>query len=96
MSGDESSGVRRPSSVSAQPRNNERQSETMTGSSNATKLNAADQDYSNDTTKPLAADMQQFIGRQLRAVYDDIAKQPVPDRFLELMKQLEGKSAAGG
>jgi hypothetical protein len=42
-----------------------------------------------------SADMQQFIGRQLRAVFDDVAKQPVPDRFLELMKQLEGKTGAG-
>lgn len=37
------------------------------------------------------ADMQAFIGRQLRAVYDDIAKQPVPDRFIELIKQLDSK-----
>ncbi|HEX4765543.1 MAG TPA: NepR family anti-sigma factor [Lichenihabitans sp.] len=29
------------------------------------------------------------MGRQLRAVYDDVARQPVPDRFLELMKKLE-------
>lgn len=43
------------------------------------------------TTEPglVTADMQAFIGRQLRAVYDDIAKQPVPDRFLELMQQLD-------
>ncbi len=38
---------------------------------------------------PPAADVHAYIGRQLRAVYDDVAKQPVPDRFLELMKQLE-------
>jgi hypothetical protein len=62
----------------------------MIESSNATKLNPADRDFSNETTSSVPADMQQFIGRQLRAVYDDIAKQPVPDRFLELMKQLEG------
>jgi hypothetical protein len=48
-----------------------------------------------DEGKPVAADMQTFIGRQLRAVYDDIARQPVPDRFLELMKQLESKTADG-
>ncbi len=35
-------------------------------------------------------DVQAYIGRQLRAVYDDVAKQPVPERFLDLMKQLEG------
>lgn len=44
--------------------------------------------------RPVSADMQQFIGRQLRAVFDDVAKQPIPDRFLELMKQLDSKTAA--
>ncbi len=34
-------------------------------------------------------DLQAYIGRQLRAVYDDVARKPVPDRFLELMKKLE-------
>ena len=34
-------------------------------------------------------DVQAYIGRQLRAVYDDVVKQPIPDRFLALMKQLE-------
>lgn len=34
------------------------------------------------------ADFQIYIGRGLRAVFDDVAKQPVPDRFLELMKKL--------
>ena len=43
----------------------------------------------------VSADMQAFLGRQLRAVYDDIAKQPVPDRFIELMRQLDGKAAEG-
>lgn len=36
-----------------------------------------------------AVDVQGYIGRQLRAVYDDVAKQPVPERFLALMRQLE-------
>ena len=39
--------------------------------------------------RPGGADVQAYIGRQLRAVYDDVAKQPIPDRFIELMKQLE-------
>ena len=42
-----------------------------------------------DTARPGAADVQAYIGRQLRAVYDDVVKQPIPDRFLALMKQLE-------
>lgn len=45
--------------------------------------------------RPVSHDMQQFIGRQLRAVYDDVVQQPVPDRFLELMKQLDNKTGAG-
>ena len=39
--------------------------------------------------RPGTADVQAYIGRQLRAVYDDVVKQPIPDRFLALMKQLE-------
>jgi hypothetical protein len=32
------------------------------------------------------------IGLQLRSVYDDILAQPVPGRFLELLRQLESVS----
>lgn len=39
----------------------------------------------------VSADMQVLIGRQLRAVYDDIATQPVPNRFVELLQQLDSK-----
>ena len=42
--------------------------------------------------KPGAADVQAYIGRQLRAVYDDVVKQPIPDRFLALLEQLEAKT----
>ena len=40
-------------------------------------------------------DVQAYIGRQLRAVYDDVVKQPIPDRFLALMKQLEEQGPKG-
>ena len=42
-----------------------------------------------DAPRPGTTDVQAYIGRQLRAVYDDVVKQPIPDRFLALMKQLE-------
>jgi Anti-sigma factor NepR len=29
------------------------------------------------------------IGRQLRSVYNDVLAQPVPDRFLDLLRELE-------
>ena len=40
------------------------------------------------TRKPAPADLQSYIGEQLRAAFDDVANQPVPDRFLDLMKRL--------
>jgi hypothetical protein len=32
--------------------------------------------------------VQAAIGRKLRALYDEVANEPVPDRFSELLKQL--------
>src|ERR1700760_1148954 len=34
------------------------------------------------------------IGLGLRNVYDDVLSQPVPDRFFDLLRQLEGVSGA--
>jgi hypothetical protein len=34
---------------------------------------------------------QGHIGRMLKAMYDEVAREPVPDRFRELLKQLEAK-----
>jgi hypothetical protein len=31
------------------------------------------------------------IGAKLRALYDEVAREPVPDRFVELLKQLDEK-----
>lgn len=39
--------------------------------------------------------VQEHIGRQLRAVYDDVLKQPLPDRFRELMEKLDQKMGEG-
>ena len=41
----------------------------------------------------LNAEIQSRIGHQLRAMYDDIVRQGVPDRFAELIKKLD---APGG
>jgi hypothetical protein len=32
---------------------------------------------------------QKHIGRMLKATYEQIAHEPVPDKFLDLLKQLE-------
>ncbi|MGH6836662.1 MAG: NepR family anti-sigma factor [Methylocella sp.] len=34
------------------------------------------------------------IGLRLRSVYDDVLAQPVPGRFLELLRQLESASSS--
>jgi hypothetical protein len=41
----------------------------------------------------LDADIQAHIGQQLRAVYDEVAREPLPDRFLKLLEELEKKEA---
>jgi hypothetical protein len=43
-------------------------------------------------TPPLASDLQSHIGRQLQAVYDEVLHEPVPDRFLKLLQELERKT----
>ncbi len=37
----------------------------------------------------LEPELQAFIGRQLQATYDEVLNEPVPDRFLELLRKLE-------
>ena len=43
---------------------------------------------------PINESMQHVIGSQLKAAYDEVVKQPVPDRFLELLSVLEGKQGS--
>jgi hypothetical protein len=43
----------------------------------------------------LEADLQAHIGRQLRAVYDEVVSEPVPDKFIRLLEELERKRADG-
>lgn len=43
----------------------------------------------------LEADLQAHIGRQLRAVYDEVVNEPVPDKFRRLLEELERKQASG-
>lgn len=38
--------------------------------------------------------IQAKIGQQLRAMYDDVVDQGVPDRFAELLKKLDGAQGA--
>jgi hypothetical protein len=42
----------------------------------------------------LNAEIQARIGHQLRAMYDDVVRQGVPDRFAELVRKLDTPTAA--
>ena len=37
--------------------------------------------------------MQDLLGEKLRAYYDQVALEPVPDRFEQLLKELEARSS---
>jgi Anti-sigma factor NepR len=41
----------------------------------------------------LNAEIQSRIGHQLRAMYDDVVRQGVPDRFADLIRKLDGAEA---
>jgi hypothetical protein len=47
-------------------------------------------------TRKLDKAVQSAIGARLRAYYDGVAREAVPDRFVQLLKQLEEKDRGGG
>jgi hypothetical protein len=46
------------------------------------------------TDPKLDSGSQKRIGDQLRAMYDELMQQPVPDRFRELLDQLDKKNGS--
>jgi hypothetical protein len=43
----------------------------------------------NDHETGLKSEIQEKLGRKLKEVYADVVNEPVPDRFLDLLNQLE-------
>jgi Anti-sigma factor NepR len=43
---------------------------------------------------PAKPEVSDLIGQRLRNYYEEVANEPVPDRFLDLLNQLEAASAA--
>jgi len=39
---------------------------------------------------------QRAIGRELRRMYDDVAQEPVPDDFMDLLRQIDESDDKGG
>ena len=44
----------------------------------------------------LGRDVQARLGQQLRAMYDEVVSQGVPDRFSELLNRLDGNGTKEG
>jgi len=44
----------------------------------------------------LGGEVENAIGRRLKAMYDDVLNEPVPDRFLDLLAKLDRKEPSGG
>lgn len=43
---------------------------------------------------PESASIDRHIGSQLKAIYDDVLNQPIPDRFLDLLGRLDVEAPA--
>lgn len=54
-------------------------------------METADTRTKKNNAKPgkLGRDVQARLGQQLRAMYDDVVNQGVPDRFAELLNRLD-------
>jgi Anti-sigma factor NepR len=53
-----------------------------------------DQKLDRDKNRTVRA-RQRAIGRELRRIYDDVAKESVPEDFLDLLKKIDDSSEGG-
>lgn len=65
---------------------NDEQTEDAAGSGGASLMDAR------PSSSTLGGDIQAKIGQHLRAMYDDVVRQGVPDRFMDLLSQLDQAS----
>jgi len=61
-------------------------------------METADTRSRKTNSKPakLSREVQARLGQQLRAMYDDVVNQGVPDRFTELIKRINGNGNKDG
>ena len=48
----------------------------------------ANEEKPNEKTRAIRA-RQRAIGRELRRMYDDVAQEPVPDDFMDLLRKID-------
>ena len=60
------------------------------------KMRTASQGSSARDRTTIDPRIQVEIGKHLRAVYDDVINEPVPDKFMELLQKLEQSATRKG
>jgi hypothetical protein len=66
--------------------------ETKNGAQKTSQMRAVAPSHQENAPQPgIQPQIQDHIGRQLRAIYEDLLSQPVPDRFAELLEKLDQK-----
>jgi hypothetical protein len=56
----------------------------------------SNEDKPNEKARAIRA-RQRAIGRELRRMYDDVAQEPIPDDFMDLLRRIdESEGAKGG
>jgi hypothetical protein len=57
------------------------------------EANVADEEKPNEKTRAIRA-RQRAIGRELRRMYDDVAQEPIPDDFMDLLRRIDDADEA--
>ncbi len=57
------------------------------------RIVSKDQNPNREKARAIRA-RQRVIGRELRRLYDGVAQEPVPDEFLDLLRQIDSKNDA--
>jgi len=65
----------------------------MTDKSKNEKVNASHEKQGKMYKSLASPEVSDLIGQRLRSFYDNISQQPVPDRFIDLLKHLESASS---
>jgi hypothetical protein len=67
-----------------------------TGMTQQWELTVSNEEKPNEKARAIRA-RQRAIGRELRRMYDDVAQEPVPDDFMDILRQIdEASDPAGG
>ena len=70
--------------------------ETVAGMAQIINLDSAkNRKRAHTSNDPPNVPIDEHIGRHLKAIYDDVLNQPIPDRFLDLLNKLSDDTPEG-